>query len=186
MRLVLIVVIVAIVTGYLSGGSLREFPTARTRWWWLAIVGVAMQLVTGTGTLQTFLLVGSFVVLIVYVTANLRAPGYALILLGLLLNVAVIAANQGMPVTRQALVESGQADTIPELSDNGDGQKHLLAGDDTRLLELGDVIALGDPVRQAVSAGDILIHAGIGWFIVMAMRRRRDPAPALAPGAAEL
>jgi Family of unknown function (DUF5317) len=184
MRLVLFVVIVAIIAGYLSGGSLREFPTVRTRWWWLAIVGVAMQLVTDAGTLPTFLLVGSFVVLIVYVIANLRAPGYAMILLGLLLNGAVIAANQGMPVTREALVESGQADTLPELSSNEDGQKHLLAGDDTKLLELGDVIALGDPIRQVVSVGDILVHLGIAWFIVVAMRRR-DPAPALAPGAAE-
>jgi Family of unknown function (DUF5317) len=185
MRLILVVVIGAIIAGYLSGGSLREFPTVRTRWWWLALAGVAMQLVTGGGTLETLLLLASFVVLLVYVAANLRAPGYALILLGLLLNFAVIAANQGMPVTREALVASGQTDTLPELASNAEGQKHFLAGDDARLLELGDVIALGSPIRQAVSIGDILVHLGIGWFIVMAMRRR-DRSPALEPGTAEV
>lgn len=185
MRLILSVVIVAIIAGSLSGGSLREFPTVRTRWWWLALVGVAMQLVTGGGTLETSLLLGSFVVLVVYVIANLRAPGYVLILLGLLLNLAVIAANQGMPVTREALVASGQADTLPELETNADGQKHLLADEGTRLRALGDVIALGSPIRQAASVGDVLMHLGIGWFIVMAMRRR-GPSPALEPGTAEI
>ncbi len=180
MRLILCVVIVAILVGTLSGGSLREFLTVRTRWWWLALAGVAMQLVTGGGALETALLLGSFAVLIVYVAANLRAPGYALILLGLLLNTAVIAANQGMPVTREALLASGQADTLPELAGDGDGQKHFLAGDGTRLLALGDVIALGAPIRQAVSPGDVLMHLGIGWFIVMAMRRR-DLTPRLEP-----
>jgi hypothetical protein len=185
MRLILVVVIVAIAAGYLSGGSLREFPTVRTRWWWLALLGVAMQLVTGGGTLETWLLLGSFVVLVVYVIGNLAAPGYPLILLGLLMNFAVIAANQGMPVTREALVESGQADTIPELASNGDGPKHFLAEDGARLLDLGDVIAVGSPIRQVMSIGDVQVHLGIGWFIVMAMRRR-DPSPALAPDTADI
>ncbi len=185
MRLILGVVIVAVIAGYLWGGSLREFPTVRTRWSWLALLGVAMQLVTGGGALETVLLLGSFAVLLVYVAANLSAPGYALILLGLMLNVTVIAANQGMPVTREALLASGQADTLPELVSNGDGQKHFLAGDGTWLVQLGDVIAIGDPIRQAMSLGDVLVHVGIGWFIVMAMRRR-DPTPALERRTAEI
>jgi Family of unknown function (DUF5317) len=184
MSLILGVVVVAILAGYLSGGSLREFPTVRTRWWWLALVGVAMQLVTGSGTLETWLLLGSFVVLLIYVTANIGAPGYPLILLGLLLNFAVIAANGGMPVTREALVASGQADTLPELASGGDRQRHFLAGDGTRLVDLGDVLALGSPVHQVVSLGDVFVHQGIAWFIVMAMRRR-DPSPALQRRTAE-
>ena len=185
MRLILLTVLVALVVGLLAGGSLLEFPTVKTRWWWLALVGVAMQFVTGGGALETVLLLGSFALLLAFVVVNLRAPGFALVLVGLLLNVAVITANQGMPVTRDALVESGQADTLPELAADRDGQKHLLAGDGTLLLPLGDVIPLGGPVRQAISIGDILVHLGIGWFIVMAMRRR-EPSPALEPGTAEV
>jgi hypothetical protein len=185
MSLILGLVVVAIIAGYLSGGSLREFPTVHTRLWWLALVGVAMQLVTGPGVLETWLLLGSFVVLLIYVTANLRAPGYALILLGLLLNFAVIAANGGMPVTREALVASGQADTLPELERGGDRQRHFLAGDGTRLYDLGDMFALGSPVNQVVSIGDVFVYQGIAWFIVMAMRRR-DPSPALRRGTAEV
>jgi hypothetical protein len=185
MQLILGVVVVAIIAGYLSGGSLREFPTVRTRWWWLAIVGVLVQLVTGSGALETWLLLGSFVVLRVYVTANLSAPGYALIVMGLVLNFTVIAANRGMPVTREALVASGQADTLSELTRSGDRQNHFLAGDGTRLVDLGDIIALGSPVSQVVSIGDVFVHQGIAWFIVMAMRRR-DPSPVLQRDAAEV
>ena len=186
MRLILLTVLVALVAGFLTGGTLRDFPTIATRWWWLALVGVAMQFVTGGGALETVLLLGSFAVLLAFVVANLRAPGFALVLLGLLLNAAVITANQGMPVTRQALVASGQADTLGELASDGDGQKHFLAGDDTPLLPLGDVIAIGSPIRQAVSIGDVFVHLGIGWFIVKAMRRRREPAPTMEPGTAEV
>ena len=184
MRLILLTVAVALTIGLPAGGSLREFPTVKTRWWWLALVGVAMQFVIVGGGLETTLLLGSFLVLVVFVAANLRAPGFPLVLVGLLLNAAVITANQGMPVTRHALEASGQAGTLAELVTNGDGQKHLLADDDTPLLALGDVIALGAPIRQAISIGDILVHLGIGWFIVMAMRRR-DPSPSLTPGTAE-
>ena len=104
MRLILLTVLVALVAGFLTGGTLRDFPTVKTRWWGLAFAGVAMQFVTGGGALETALLLGSFVVLLIFVGANLRAPGFALILLGLVLNGAVITANQGMPVTRHALV----------------------------------------------------------------------------------
>jgi hypothetical protein len=184
MRLIVLTVVVALVAGFLAGGSLREFPTVRTRWWGLALLGVAMQFVTG-GAVEIAFLIGSFAVLLVFVIANLRAPGFALILIGLALNATVIALNQGMPVTRAALLRSGQADTMTELVNDGDGQKHFLADDGTVLLPLGDVIALGGPVRQVVSIGDIFVHLGVGWFIVVAMRRR-DPVPSLEPETAEM
>jgi hypothetical protein len=185
MRLILLTVATALLVGALAGGSLREFPTVKTRWWWLALAGVAMQFVTGGGALETVLLLGSFVTLLVFVSANVRAAGFAVVLLGLALNAAVITANQGMPVTRGALEGSGQIATLPELTADEDGQKHFLADDDTRLLPLGDVIPVGSPIRQAISVGDILVHLGIGWFIVMAMRPR-EGAPALRSETAEV
>jgi hypothetical protein len=184
MRLIVLTVLVALAAGLLSGGTLRDFPTVETRWWWLALVGVAVQLFTLGGAAETMLLLASFVVLIVFVAANVRAPGFVLVLTGLLLNVAVIGANQGMPVTRNAIVASGQQDTLTELTADDDGHKHLLADDDTVLLPLADVIPVGRPVRQAISVGDICVHLGIAWFIVMAMRRR-SPTRTLEPGAAE-
>ena len=37
---------------------------------------------------------------------------------------------------------------------------------------LADVIPVGGPLAQVVSVGDILVYAGIGWYIVATMRKR--------------
>jgi uncharacterized protein DUF5317 len=171
-RLILFTLIVSTTIGLLSGRGLRDFPSVRPRWWWLAFLGVALQLVPLTGALGTAAVLGSFVALIVFATANLRAPGFVPILLGLLLNALVISANQGMPVTRHALAASNQAETLTDLVRNG-GTKHHLADEGTALLPLGDVIPIGSPVDQAISIGDVLIHLGGAWFMVAAMPRRQ-------------
>ena len=171
MRLILFTVVVAFSIGLLSGGSLREFPAVRIRWTPVAVAGVVLQYVIVHGSLVFPMLLTSFACLLVFVGANLRAPGFALIMIGLALNATAIAANQGMPVTRHAIVASGQAGTIADLTRNTDEQKHVLASDGTLLLPLGDVIPIGAPIDQAVSVGDVFVHVGIGWFIVMALRK---------------
>jgi hypothetical protein len=89
----------------------------------------------------------------------------------------VIAANHGMPVTRHALVVSGQQDTLDALVHDG-GEKHHLSGPGDRLLFLADVTPIPPPVHQAVSAGDMVAYAGVAYVVVAAMRRRRDESPA--------
>jgi hypothetical protein len=78
-----------------------------------------------------------------------------------------------MPVTRAAIVGSGQADTLDEIVDEG-GNKHHLAGPDDQLLFLADSIGIPPPVSQAVSVGDILAYGGAMWFVVAGMRRSED------------
>ncbi len=177
MRLILLTIAVALLVGALAGGSLRDFPVVRIRWWGLALAGVALQLVVVRGAWAFWVLEISFVLLVTFVVANLRAPGFALILIGLALNAIVITANQGMPVTRHAIEASGQHGTLGELLSNGDGQKHFLAGHGTVLLPLGDVIAIPRPIGQAVSIGDLFVHLGVAWFIVLGMRRQAEPDP---------
>ena len=172
MRLVLLTVSVAIVVGLIAGRTLREFPTVRLRWAWLALAGVVLQFLPTRGTGAFAILLSSFAVLLVFAILNLRAPGFILIATGLCLNVLVIAVNRGMPVTREALVDSNQVDTLTDLVQHG-GAKHRLAGDDTVLLPLADVIGIGEPVNQALSVGDVCVHLGVGWFIVVAMQPRR-------------
>src|SRR5712692_5909562 len=102
MRLILLTIAVALLVGAVAGGSFRDFPVVRVRWWWLALAGVALQLVAVRGSWAFWVLESSFVVLVTFVVANLRAPGFALMFIGLALNAIVITANQGMPVTRHA------------------------------------------------------------------------------------
>jgi len=174
-RFVAAALLVAIAIGLLAGGSLRRFPSVAIRWWGLALLGVIMQVLPIAGDGGFWVLVGSFVLLIAFAIVNIRAPGFILILTGLLLNGLVIAANHGMPVTVRALDRSDQLSTIDDLEHHG-GAKHHLADDGTVLLPLADVIAIPSPIAQVLSVGDLCVYLGVGWFVVVAMRPGYRPA----------
>jgi len=184
MRLILATVLLAVLAGYVAGGRLTGISTLRIRWPVLALVGVALQFVPAGGDAGVWVLIASFVFLIVFTAANIRMPGFPLIAVGLLLNFLVIAVNQGMPVTKHALFASGQANTYHELRTDG-GTKHHLANGDDELSFLGDDIAIPRPVAQAVSVGDLFVYGGAAWFLIVGMRRsrRRDvpDAPSETP-----
>ena len=171
----------AVVLGYALRGRFRNVESLRLRWWGLAPIGLAMQLIPfSSHGLAVGLLIASYPVLMLFALANIRLAGFALILIGLALNLTVIAANQGMPVTRHALVASGQGSLLGDLEHRG-GAKHFLARPgNTVLLQLGDVVPIGGPIDQVVSVGDCVVYAGVVWLIVAAMRGRSvlfDPRP---------
>ena len=172
MRLALFVFAAALLIGLAAGGRPARLAEVRFRWPLLGLAGIALQLVPVSGSTGRILLIASFVLLFVVCIANVRQPGFALILAGLSLNFVVIAVNAGMPVTAHALTASGQQGTRTDLLHNG-GSKHHLATSSDRLVFLGDAIPIGPPIRQAVSVGDLLAYAGAGWFIVSGMRRKR-------------
>jgi hypothetical protein len=173
MKLVVGTFALALVAGYLSGGRLGALGRLRIRWPALAIAGFAMQVVNPPGRWPLAMLLGSFVLLTVFAVANLRTTGFALILVGVALNFAVIAVNRGMPVSREALVASGQEATLSELTDEADAYvKHHLADGDDRALFLADVIGLPPPFAQAISVGDVWTYGGVAVVVAAAMRRR--------------
>jgi hypothetical protein len=172
-RLILFTVTASIAVGLLAGRGLRGFPSIGPRWVALAFAAVLAQLLPLTGLAGAVVLYASFVALLVFVAVNVRLAGFAPILLGLALNAIVIVANQGMPVTRDALVASNQAASLTALIHEG-GSKHHLADDETRLLVLADTIPVGSPIDQAISVGDVFVHLGVAWFVVAAMPRRRQ------------
>jgi Family of unknown function (DUF5317) len=171
MRLIMFTVVAATVAGLLTGGTIRDFPSVKIRAAWLALAGVVLQFIPFGGAIATAVLYASFAILITFSIINIRAPGFTLIMIGLALNAVVIVANQGMPVTRNALESSHQSATLDDLVANG-GAKHHLADAGTILLPLGDVIPLGTPFDQAISVGDVFVQLGAAWFIVSTMPRR--------------
>ena len=179
MRLMAICMTIILVVGYLLGGRLRNVADLRLTWPGLAIVGLALQFVTGPGdTVPLACLYLSFVLLIVFTVKNIRVIGFPLILAGVLCNLFVIGVNGGMPVSKHALVASDQGQFLGEL-ENNPFPKHHLATTDDELRFLGDVIPVPDPVAQAISLGDVLTYAGVGVVVVGAMRagpiRRGEP-----------
>ena len=126
MRFLVGVLVLAVILGYLARGRLRNIEGVHLRWWGLAPVGLVMQLIPVSGhDLAVGLLIASYPVLLAFALANIRLAGFVLIFVGLALNLTVIAANQGMPVTRHALVASGQGSLLGDLEHHG-GAKHFL------------------------------------------------------------
>ena len=178
MKLMAICMAAILAVGYLLGGRLRNVADLQLRWPALALVGLALQFITGPGdTIPLACLYLSFVLLIVFTVANIRVFGFPLILAGVLCNLLVIGTNGGMPVSAHALEASDQGQFLGDL-ENNPYPKHHLATEDDILRFLGDVIPVPTPVAQAISLGDILTYGGVGMVIVGAMRtmpaRRED------------
>lgn len=184
MKLFALVIVFAVLVGYLTGGRLSRFESMGLRWWWLAIAGLGIQQFVplpegdaGTDLLvRTLVLSLSYTLLVVFAVANVRIPGMALILIGLACNFAVIAANGGMPVRAQTLRDSGQEDVLALLLGEEGAAKHHLMTDEDALRFLGDVIAVPQPIGQAISIGDVFMYTGLIWLIVVAMRARTPSA----------
>ena len=176
MKLVAIGLVLGIAVGYFLGGRLSQLSELKPRLAPLALAGLLLQLVNPPGSWPLVLLIVSFVLLTIFTFVNIRIAGFAVILAGVAMNFAVIAINGGMPVSREAIVASGQESTLAPLLEHR-GAKHHLAGPDDRLLFLGDVIAIPPPVGQVISIGDVFTYGGVAVVIAGAMRRRRAPAP---------
>ena len=177
MKLMLVFMTLILVIGHLLGGRLRNVSQIHLSWAWMALVGLALQFVTGPGsTVPLACLYLSFFFLVAFVVKNIEVFGFPVILVGILLNLVVIGINGGMPVSKHALRASDQQQFMSDL-ENNPFPKHHLATDDDQLRFLGDVIPIPAPVAQAISVGDILTYGGVGMVIVSAMRtpmRRED------------
>jgi Family of unknown function (DUF5317) len=171
MKLIALALVLGVVAGSLRGGRLSRLSELRVRYAPLALLGLLLQLVNPPGRWPLVMLISSFVLLVVFIVANLRITGFALLLIGVSMNFAVIFVNGGMPVSRAAVIASGQTDTLEGLAQHR-GVKHHLASSDDRLLFLGDVIAIPQPVAQVISIGDVFTYAGVSVVIAAAMRRR--------------
>jgi len=176
MKLLLAVVLLSVCLGYLFGGRLDRLEALRPRWWGLVILGLGIQFVplpngvSGTDlVIRTAVLALSYSLLLTFALVNVRMPGMFLVVIGLACNMTVIVVNGGMPASTQALIDSGQADVVAYVREQGADKHHLLTDDD-RLTFLADVIAVPQPIGQAVSVGDILVYAGLTWLIVATMR----------------
>jgi hypothetical protein len=169
-RFVVLAFSVAVVIGIAMGGRPSRLASLTLRWPALAVAGIGLQFLPVAGSAGDVTVLVSFALLLAFAVANLRSPGFPLVLVGLVLNALVIAVNQGMPVTRGALVASDQLDTYGYLVRHG-GAKHHLATEDDRLLFLGDVIPVPSPIHQALSIGDVVMFAGVGVYLIDGMTR---------------
>src|SRR2546425_12181657 len=102
-----------------------------------------------------------------FLTVNRWIPGAAVMAVGLLMNLAVVAANGGMPVSARAVESAGG--TGSTLATDAAAKHHLMSDRDL-LAPLGDVIPLPPPASVVLSIGDLLLSAWVAWFVFQVMR----------------
>jgi hypothetical protein len=179
MAFVLVIVVAALLVGFVARGSLRNFERLSVRWWGVALAGLALQAVPIPERLGSRWAVGTLVasygLLIVFVVLNRRLPAAPLILIGLILNVVVIGANGGMPVSGNAIETAGARGE--GLLTGIEGTKHHLMGPDDVLTPLADVIPIPPPAGVILSAGDLFIYAGVAAFVILVMLGRFQESP---------
>jgi hypothetical protein len=140
-------------------------------WWGVAALGLLVQFVPAPGLdtssrlVAGLVLASSYGLLMAFIAVNRRAPAAILMFVGLAMNLVVVGANGGMPVTADAISASGGQSF--EISDG----RHHLAGDADVLVVLGDTIPVPG-LGVVLSPGDVLLYAGVAWFVVAVMRGR--------------
>jgi hypothetical protein len=178
---VLIAVPIGILLGFLIGGKLERLSQIRFEWAWLAVAGLAIQVVLfstsvgaslGNGVGEAVYVASTGMVLVA-VWRNLAVPGLALVALGAISNLVAIVANDGvMPTTVDALTAAGLSVE--------DGFSNSAALADPVLGPLTDIFAIpaGLPFANVFSIGDVLIALGIVLTIAIGMRRGEPRAAA--------
>lgn len=176
-------VLLALLVGWISGGKFWRLADARIRYVWLIFVPIGLYVVSWAATLVVdpnrlgwvfgSLAILEKVALIVAAAYNLRLPGMKLILIGLLLNVVALAANQGMmPADPNALASVFG----PEYVQATQSATHIRSAIMTASSELAflcDIISakrLFLVVPAVYSIGDLVMSVGIFIAIIALMR----------------
>ena len=171
-----VALLVAIVIGWLTGGSLDRLgamPLTSRRLVFFAFVAQALGAIVG-GPLYPLGLVVSAALVAWFLVRNRGVRGTGLVALGMLANALVVGLNGAMPVSVEA---AGRAGTTTQHILIGDDPRHELADRHTRLRFLGDIVPVRAPWRpEVVSPGDILIAAGLAQLVLIGMRTGRGPA----------
>ncbi len=181
MTVITLVLIGALIAGRVRGGSIRNLALLRlpqTRL--IMLAGVLAVLGAFGGTLglparacYVVSTVMSAALICVFVYVNRHVAGMPLVALGFALNALVIVANGAMPVSQDA-ADFAQVST--DAAADGTDARHELLTDRTVLSPLADVIPVRLPSPFAwgsnvVSAGDVVLAAGIGLLVMAGMRR---------------
>ncbi len=177
--ILLAVLVLALVTVPLAGGRLMRIADVSFRWGWAILIAIGLQIFVISflpdrfGELPEWLHITSYVFAALFILANIRVPGMALIGLGALCNAIAIVANSGvMPASPAALEGAG-------LEPSAEGFANSTALEDPRLLFLGDIFYIPDSVPildNVFSVGDVLIAVGV-FLLVHAVAGSRWVRP---------
>ena len=160
------VIPLALLAGAAAGlfvrGSTDYFLATRIVFWPIPAVGVAIQALVASGLgvpFPTLLTVISMVLILITCSMNLHLTGASIILVGTILNLIPLVLNGFVPVTVEAIVKAGIADSNSiDLVQLG-AVRAFETGEET-LVFLGAIV----PVRwlsEVFSFGDLIVACGL-------------------------
>ena len=157
------VIVAAVLLGALAGGKLPRLNELELRGSGFIFAALFTQLALPAAakfdpSLPPYLLILSFLLLLIGLSRNRMTPAIILMIIGVFLNFAVISANRGMPV--KAALPARGAD-----------QLHVRMTETTYLPWLADVIPwpLPGPLGGLVSLGDLFLSVGVFLLIFNGM-----------------
>lgn len=172
-----VVLVLAVVVG-LAAGWLR--PPLGARGHRLPIVRLPLLVVGAAGTALAQVVADdastvvhglSLAVLAAFAVSNIHVTGIAVVGLGLVLNLASVVLNDGMPVRPGALVAAGVVEPTDLTALELTAPRHLERRSD-RVPVLGDVLPVPG-AREVLSFGDLMILIGTADAMRDLARRRR-------------
>lgn len=180
------IIIISILIGLLRRGTLSNLTQISLKRIELLILACLIQgglVFFGTRKVKfildysSYVMIFSYIVLILAVWYNKELKGMKIIALGIIFNFAVIVANGGhMPVLLSSLYRVGLNDFALILKE-GSYVTHTLITEKTLCAFLADVIPLSPPFPDpsVVSVGDFLMFFGVFSLIQNAMLEKKQP-----------
>ncbi len=182
-------VVLGLLVATVKNGNMRFLRYMHVRYLYLPIAAFLLEFACGIIVRQDLMGLRIFMneyylviqimvytMLIIFCYFNLRKRVFVFILLGIMLNFAVIASNDGMmPVDTSMALSVGYGRGVEQL-ENGLIAGHTLLDDETtNLTMLGDVINISSPYPfpKTISIGDIVISGGVFFFIYNTKKGRR-------------
>jgi MFS family permease len=167
--------------GLAAGGRLDNLLDVRLRWWPVLLVaagarfGLDAALAAGgvPDAERMWLVLVAYVLLTVMLLANRNLPGLTAAALGTVANGIAIVVNGGwMPVWQPSLAAAGFDPTVVHSSFHVLLTGPVDAGFFAHGGPLADVIPIPIPIIQSVaSVGDLLLGAGLAFFVFAAVVR---------------
>lgn len=176
MMLLLDALVLSTVAALVTGGRLRRLGSVELRGEGMLLAVLVFQLVVvrlplGGVVPELVLVYGAWVmpglILVSILALNHRSPGLRIALVGVALNIVVVALNAGMPV-QAASMASVPASFASYLDSSW---LHVPVDPATRFTILADILPVPGPAwhRGLVSLGDVLLVAGVGYFVFSSM-----------------
>lgn len=167
--------IISVIIVFLRKRSLKKLKNVNIKGWYILFISAGVQVLISLSIKHNmldkfviknfkYLIILSYLFLITTIIMNIEKRYMKLFLIGILLNLVVISANEGkMPVSIDGVKGINEETTLPYREFD---IKHIGIDSNTKFKYLADIILIPKPypLPKVISIGDIFLMLGIFIF----------------------